>query len=448
MAQRLVVIGGDAAGMSGASQARRRRDDLEIVALEKGRWTSYSACGIPFVVGGDVRRLEELIAREPKEFRERQHIDARTGHEAKAIDLDKREVEVWDHGHDRSYRIGFDLLHVATGARPIRPDLPGIDNEQIVGIQTLEDGANLLSHIQWGTRAVIVGGGYIGLEVAEAFVKRGWPSVTVVTRGPQVMNTLDPDIGALVSDAMREHGIEVRCDEKVVGFEPGKVVTENGAFDADIVVLGLGVEPNTSLAADAGLALGPKGAVAVDMRQQASAEGVWAAGDCCQSFHLVARDWVHVALGTVANKQGRVAGINMGGGYATFPGVVGTAATKLCSLEVGRTGLSEKEASRYGFEYESVTIESTTRAGYYPGAGEITVKLLAERRSGRLLGTQVVGIEGAAKRIDVAATALTAGMTVEQMTALDLSYAPPFSPVWDPVLIAARKAAEALEGSA
>ena len=448
MAQRLVVIGGDAAGMSGASQARRRRDDLEIVALEKGRWTSYSACGIPFVVGGDVRRLEELIARTPKEFRERQHIDARTGHEARAIDLDKREVEVWDHGHERSYRLGFDLLHVATGAVPTRPDLPGIDNEQIVGIQTLEDGANLLKHIQWGGKAVIVGGGYIGLEVAEAFKKRGWPSVTVVTRGPQVMNTLDPDIGEMVSDAMRNEGMDVRCNEKVVAFEPGKVITENDTFEADIVVLGLGVEPNTRLAAEAGLTLGPRGSVAVDMRQRTSADGVWSAGDCCQSFHLVARDWVHIPLGTVANKQGRVAGINMGGGYATFPGVVGTAVTKLCSLEVGRTGLTEKDATRYGFEYESVTIESTTRAGYYPGAGPMTVKLLAERRSGRVLGAQVVGIEGAAKRIDVVATALTTGMTVEDMTALDLSYAPPFSPVWDPVLIAARKAAEALEGSA
>jgi NADPH-dependent 2,4-dienoyl-CoA reductase/sulfur reductase-like enzyme len=268
--------------------------------------------------------------------------------------------------------------------------------------------------------------------------------VTVVEKAPQVMGTLDPDMGALVSEALRQAGADVRCGTGVEGFEADAVVTEHGPVRADLVILGLGVAPNARLAADAGIDTGVKGAVKVDVRQRTSAEGVWAAGDCCESFHLVARRPVHIALGTVANKQGRVAGIDIGGGYATFPGVVGTAVTKVCSTEVGRTGLSEAEARELGFGYEAVTIESTTRAGYFPGAGRITVKLLAEQRSGRLLGGQVVGEDGAAKRVDVPATALTAGMTVEEMTALDLSYAPPFGPVWDPVLIAARAAAEAV----
>jgi NADPH-dependent 2,4-dienoyl-CoA reductase/sulfur reductase-like enzyme len=211
-----------------------------------------------------------------------------------------------------------------------------------------------------------------------------------------------------------------------------------------VVVLGLGVAPNSALAAAAGVRTGVKAAISVDRQQRTSVDGVWAAGDCCTSFHRVAETSVHVALGTVANKQGRVAGINLGGGYATFPGVVGTAVTKLCSLEVARTGLGEAEARRYGFEPVVATIESTSRAGYFPDAGHMRVKLVAERRSGRLLGGQIVGVGGAAKRIDVLATALTARMSVEDMTALDLSYAPPFSPVWDPVLIAARKAAEAV----
>jgi NADPH-dependent 2,4-dienoyl-CoA reductase/sulfur reductase-like enzyme len=246
---------------------------------------------------------------------------------------------------------------------------------------------------------------------------------------------------------MRDHGIEVRCGTEVTGFEPGVVHTDAGAIEHDVVVLGLGVAPNTELAAAAGVETGVRRAIAVDRQQRTSADGVWAAGDCCTSFHRIAETTVHVALGTVANKQGRVAGINLGGGYASFPGVVGTAVTKLCSLEVARTGLGEAEARRYGFEPVVATIESTSRAGYFPDPGNMRVKLIAERRSGRLLGGQIVGVGGAAKRIDVLATALTVRMSVEEMTALDLSYAPPFSPVWDPVLIAARKAAEAVDAA-
>jgi NADPH-dependent 2,4-dienoyl-CoA reductase/sulfur reductase-like enzyme len=444
----LVVIGADAGGMTAAMQARRRRPDLDIVALEKGRWTSYSACGIPYVVGGTVEGLDDLIVRTPEQFRANNNIDARVQHEATAIDLDRREVEVRDHTHDRTYRLGFDILQIGTGAKPMRPDLPGVDDEHIHGVQTLEDGAHLLEHVRGavpagGGRAVVVGGGYIGLEMAEAFLHRGWKQVTVVERMPEVMGTLDPDMGALVSQAMRELGIDVRCSTEVTGFEPGVVHTADGPIEHDLVVLGLGVVPNSTLAENAGLELGPKKSIVVDRRQRTTADGVWAAGDCCQSFHLVSERWMHIALATVANKQGRVAGINIGGGYATFPGVVGTAVTQLCDREVSRTGLTEREATQAGFEHDAVTIESTSRAGYYPEHGDIKVKFVTERRSGRLLGAQMVG-RGGAKRIDVVATAITAGLTVEQMTALDLSYAPPFSPVWDPVLVAARKAAERL----
>jgi NADPH-dependent 2,4-dienoyl-CoA reductase/sulfur reductase-like enzyme len=447
MAERLIVIGGDAGGMAAATQARRLRPDMEVIALEKGRWTSYSACGIPYLVGGDVATLDELVVRTPQEFRDKHLIDVRTRHEAMAVDLDKRTVEVRDHEHGRTYTTGFDILHLGLGALPLRPDLPGAELGHVHGVQTLEDAAHLLGDAERGDcrHVVVVGGGYIGLEMAEAFVKRGM-DVTIVERAPEVMTTLDPDMGALVSDAIRAEGITVRCGESVQGFEEKAVVTEHGTLRADLVVLGLGVVPNARLAAEAGIDTGAKGAIAVDPRQHTSAEGVWAAGDCCESFHLIARRTMHVALGTHANKQARVAGINIGGGYATFPGVVGTAATKLCGTEIARTGLTEREATAAGFGYEAVTITSTTRAGYFPGAGEITVKLLAEKRSGRLLGAQLVGQEGAAKRVDVLATALTVGMTVEQMTALDLSYAPPFAPVWDPVLVAARKAAEALAG--
>jgi NADPH-dependent 2,4-dienoyl-CoA reductase/sulfur reductase-like enzyme len=450
MGERLLVVGGDAGGMAAASQARRRRPDLEIVALEKGHWTSYSACGIPYVVGGDVEDLERLVARSPQQHRDGFNVDVRLRSEAMAIDLDRRTVEVRDHEHGRTYNLGFDTLHIGTGAVPMRPPLPGIGLGLVHGVQTLDDGAHLLEHVRRRQirNVVVVGGGYIGLEMAEAFVKRGVESVTVIDAGPEVMGTLDPDMGSLVTQALRDHRVNVRLEQRVEGFDDAGVVTTDGHVDADLVVLGLGVSPNTALASAAGVTTGVRGAIVVDRRQRTSAEGVWAAGDCCESFHLVLERPVHIPLGTVANKQGRVAGINLGGGYATFPGVVGTAVSKLCAVEVARTGLSEREAASAGFEYEAVKVESTTRAGYFPGAGKITVKMLAERRSGRLLGAQLVGMEGAAKRIDVLATALTARMTVEEMTALDLSYAPPFSPVWDPVLIAARKAAEAVDASA
>jgi NADPH-dependent 2,4-dienoyl-CoA reductase/sulfur reductase-like enzyme len=245
---------------------------------------------------------------------------------------------------------------------------------------------------------------------------------------------------------MRRHGVDVRCGTAVTGFSEGVVHTDGGDLAADLVVLGLGVVPNSELAGEAGLTLGVSGAIAVNRRQQTSTEGVWAAGDCAESHHLVSGRSIHVALGTVTNKHARVAGTNIAGGYATFPGVVGTAASKICATEVARTGLTEREATRDGFEFHVADIEATTRAGYYPGAAPIRVKLLAERRSGRLLGAQIVGEEGAAKRIDVVATALHAEMTVEHMTHLDLSYAPPFSPVWDPVLVAARTAAGLVAG--
>jgi NADPH-dependent 2,4-dienoyl-CoA reductase/sulfur reductase-like enzyme len=447
MLERLVVIGGDAAGMSAASQARRHRPDLQIVVLEKGRWTSYSACGIPYLVGGDAMSLEQLVARSPQEFRE-QRIDVRIEHEVMGIDLRARTVEVHNRVHKRTYVLSFDLLHIATGAIPRRPPIQGIDLPFVRGVQTLEDAAALLGDVRSNDlkRITVIGGGYIGLELAEAFVKRG-VKVTVVERSPQLMGRLDPDMGVLVSDACRKEGITVHVSEQVEGIEPGAVTTDQRLIPTDLVVLGLGVEPNSSLAEAAGITLGVRKSVAVDRQQRTSAEGVWAAGDCCQSRFLVTGEPVYVALGTVANKQGRVAGINMAGGYATFPGVVGTAVMKICSLEVGHTGTVEAEAQRAGFGHVTAKIESTTRAQYYPGSGPITIKLMAEPRTGRILGGQIVGQEGAAKRIDVLATAITAGMAVEDLIGLDLAYAPPFSSVWDPLQVAARQAYRLLGGS-
>jgi NADPH-dependent 2,4-dienoyl-CoA reductase/sulfur reductase-like enzyme len=449
-AEKLVVIGGDAAGMSAASQAKRRRPELDIVVFERSPHTSFSACGIPYYIGKIVDAGKKLVIRTPEQFRERDGIDVRVLHEVTEIDTSGKKVHVRNLKNGSSAWESYDQLLIATGATPICPELPGADGVNIFGVSTLESGLHIHRRLAKGDikRAVVVGGGYIGLEMAEALVMNGL-EVSLINRPPQVMRTLDDDMGALVSQALRDAGVTLYLQETVTAFETvaGKVtaiITDKRTLPTDMVILGLGVRPNTALAAAAGIPLGEKGSIRVNERMQTGIAGIWAAGDCAESFHLLSRKPVHIALGTVANRHGRVAGINLGGGYATFPGVMGTAVTKICRVEVARTGLQEKEIAALGLDHVSAVIKSSTKAGYFPGSGEITVKLLAEKGSGRLLGGQIVGMEGSAKRIDTLATALHAGFTVEEMINLDLGYAPPFSPVWDPVVIAAREVAKKL----
>lgn len=435
--------------MSAASQARRLRgrDDLEILAFERGPFTSYAACGIPYWIGGLVDARDDLIARSPQAFRDQHDIDVRTGHEVVGIDPVARTVTVRDLHADDAQVHGYDQLLVATGATPMRPPVPGIDAEGVFGVQTLLDGQLVLDALEQRAprRAVVIGAGYIGLEMAEAMCLRGM-EVHVIERASWPMTTVDPGFGERIADAMRDMGMTLHLDVPVEEIETGEdgwvraVRTTQGSVDADLVVLGTGARPQTDLARAAELPVGSSGGMVVDRRQRTPVDGVWAAGDCAEAFHRVSQRPVAIALGTIANKQGRVAGLNLGGSYAAFPGVLGTAVTKVCRLEVGRTGLGEDEAQDAGFRVVTATIDSSTRAGYYPGAKPITIKVIAERGTGRLLGAQIVGEEGAAKRIDVFATALWNGMTVGDLLHVDLSYAPPFSSVWDPVLIAARQA--------
>ncbi|MCX5072800.1 FAD-dependent oxidoreductase [Streptomyces sp. NBC_00513] len=456
-AERLVVIGGDAAGMSAASQARRLKGpaELEITAFERGHFTSYSACGIPYWIGGQVAGRDELIARTPEEHRARD-IDLRIRTEVVELDLAGRRVRARDLDSGVESWTAYDKLVLATGARPIRPRLPGIGAHGVHGVQSLDDGQRLMDGLErtQGRRAVVVGAGYIGVEMAEALVGRGF-EVTVLHRGEQPMATLDPDMGGLVHTAMNGMGIRTVSRAEVTGIltdEDGRacaVATAAGdEYPADVVVLGMGVEPRTALARAAGLPLGDSGGLLTDLSMRVRGhEDIWAGGDCVEVLDLVAGRPRHIPLGTHANKHGQVIGSNVGGGYATFPGVVGTAVSKVCDLEIARTGLRERDAREAGLRFVTATIRSTNTAGYYPGATEMTVKMLAERRTGRLLGVQIVGGAGAAKRVDIAAVALTAGMTVDQVVSLDLGYAPPFSPVWDPILVAARKAVTAVRSA-
>ncbi|MCS7276573.1 MAG: FAD-dependent oxidoreductase [Dehalococcoidia bacterium] len=449
--ERLVVVGGDAAGMSAAANARRRRPaaDLAIDVYEQGPHASYAACGIPYYIGGLVPSEQRLIARRVEQF-EAEGIGVHLRHQVEGIDPAQRRVLVKPLDGGEARWEPYDHLLLATGSMPVRPQVPGIDARGVFGLNTLESGIAVHRFLEEERprRAVIVGGGYIGLEMAEALIMRGL-QVALVEKEEQVMLTLDADMAAPIARRLEELGVELRLGEALTAFETADgrlraVVTEKGTISCDMAVLGLGVRPRSELAREAGIPLGVRGAVVVNERMQTEVPGIWAAGDCAQTFHLVSRRPFWVALGTVANKQGRVAGINLGGGYATFPGVVGTAITKVCELEIARTGLQEREIAALGWESVVVRIEAPTRAHYYPDAGRATVKLLAERGSGRLLGGQIVGTDGAGKRIDVVATALHAGLTVEEFLHLDLAYAPPFSPVWDPLLVAARQLAGSL----
>ncbi len=424
---------------------------LDIVVVERGRFTSYSACGIPYWIGGAVDDAEQLISRTPDEHRAN-GLDVRTRTEAVGVDLDARTVTLADLEHGGEEALGFDQLLVATGSVPNRPDIPGITAPNVHGVQVLDDGVALRAQLTDDAvrRVVVIGGGYIGLEIAEAVKQRGL-EVTVIDRSSAPVGMFDPDIGEYISAAIRGLGIGLVLEEKVTAIETtddrATAVHTNGGsvFPADVVVLGLGVRPNVAVAEHAGIPVGASGGLVVDQRMRTPSPGVWAAGDCVESVHRVSGQRVVVALGTHANKQGRIAGINLSGGYATFPGVIGTAVTKVCDWEAARTGLSSREATQAGYEFVTASIDSSTRAGYYPGAQPIRVKMLAERRSGRLLGAQIVGREGAAKRIDVLATAIWNEMPVDEVLNLDLSYAPPFAPVWDPVLVAARMAFTAVE---
>lgn len=448
MARRLVIVGGDAAGMTAAAQARRMKTEeaLEIVAFERGPRTSYAACGLPYLIGGLVAAPDDLVARTPEEHRAN-GIDIRIRHEVTSIDTQASTVTVCDLESGQTFDIHYDDLLIATGASGITPPWPNIDTKGVFQLRTIDDAAQIERAIVNGAkRAVVVGAGYIGLEVAEGLLARGL-TVTVIEKNDTPMGAvLDADMAAAVADAMRSAGVDLRLGTAVTGFSVAHshvtaVETDAGSVPADLVVIGLGVRAHVDLARDAGIAVGEAGGIVVDDHLRTSVPHVWAAGDCVESHHRITGRSVVIALGTHANKQGRVAGTHITGGEASFAGVLGTAITKFQQLEIGRTGLTEREAADAGLDAFAVTTESTSRAGYYPGAQSMQIKIVAERHTGRLLGAQIVGGEDAAKRIDVLATALWNGMMVQDVGGMDLSYAPPFSPVWDPVLLAAGKAA-------
>lgn len=436
---RLVVVGGGAAGMSAASVAKRRDPSLEVVLLEAGEHISFSACGIPYWIGGTVEgSSDRLVVRSPEEARER-GLDVRTRTRAVDVDPDGRTVTV--EGPDGSERLDYGTLCLAPGVEAVNPFDP---LEGVHTVRHLDDGIRLRDALEADPpeHACVVGGGFVGVEMAEAFVERGWPT-TLVHSGETLLDTLvAPSLGEQVNERVREAGVELvtgdRADE-LEGDERVQAVHVGGErLEADLVVAAVGARPRAGLAERAGCKLGPAGTIAVDDRMRTSVEDVYACGDCVAFEHRLTGEDVFLPLALHANRSGRIVGENVAGGDERFPGVLGTAVTKFEDLEVAATGLDVDEARRAGFDPVAETITSVTRAGYFPGSSEVDVRLVVDEGTERVLGGQLVGGPGTAKRVDTIAAAVWMGATAGDLEAMDLAYAPPFGPTWDPVAIAGR----------
>jgi NADPH-dependent 2,4-dienoyl-CoA reductase/sulfur reductase-like enzyme len=442
MGKRMVVIGGVAGGASAAAKAKRENPELEVVVYEKSGFVSYGACGLPYVLSGEIPGLEKLLARTPEEFR-RQGIAVHTRHEVVDVDPDLRVLTVFDHGEGRTFQDRYDYLVLATGAKPLIPPIPGTEQEGVYTLRSMEDGERLLKALPGARRAAILGAGYIGLEVAEAFRKRGL-EVTLLEAKDRPLPHWDTEVGDLLREELERHGVEVWTGVRVEALRgTGRVEaveTSEGVVPADLVLLATGIRPNTGLAQAMGVTLGPTGAIATDEGMRTNLEGVYAAGDVAESFHRVLKRPYWLPLGDVANKHGRTAGSNIAGQEARFAGVVGTAIFKAFGLAVATTGLSLEAAQREGFRARKVFIQSRDGAHYYPGSQPLWVELVYEEGTERLLGGAVVAHGHGALRIDALAALLHREGTLEDLLGLDLAYAPPYSPVWDPLLIAAQQA--------
>jgi NADPH-dependent 2,4-dienoyl-CoA reductase/sulfur reductase-like enzyme len=440
---KFVIIGGDAAGMSAASRAKRNRPDMEIIVLEKTVDVSYSACGMPYNIADPDRDIDELVVRSASVFREKQGINLLTGHCVDALDVSAKTVFGSTLEND-SFELPYDRLLVATGASAMVPDLPGFELPGVLTLKSLNDGRTIKQFLASNNvqKVVIIGMGYIGLEMAEALRARKI-DVAMVDLMSQTLPWMEPSMAEVVEEELRLHDIGFYLGQEVKRIEKNEtrlsVVCENLTLSGDMVLVAIGVRPNSQLAVEAGLDLGPQRSLAVDRMMQTSDPDIYAAGDCADAFHIVTgrKTWIPLALR--ANRAGWAVADNVCGKNVKLPGIAGTAVFKVFDLEVARTGLNSGEASEYGFTPAEVVIKARSRAHAHPGASNIWVQMVGDKASGRLLGVQMVGKEGVAHRINAPVVALHGYMTVEQFSQSDLAYAPPFGPVWDPLLIAANQ---------
>lgn len=440
---KVVIIGGDAAGMSAAMQIVRNREDAEITVLEKGYYYSYGQCGLPYYIGGIIESTDKLIARTRETFQEKYGIDARVGHEVESLNPDKQTVSGYDHNTGKTFQLPYDKCLIATGASPIFPnDWSGKDLEGIHVLKTIPDAEKIMEDMKDDVLSVtVIGGGYIGLELAENLVKRG--RKVQIIEANRLGSMYDEEISRQIHDVAEANGIKVTLEEMVTGFQGGEsveaVVTDKGKHPCDMVVVAIGVTPNSQFAGKAGLRLHPSKAILVNSEMETNIPNVYAAGDCATQYHRLKKKDDYVPLGTHANKQGRIAGSNIAGIPKIFHGIVGTSIMKFFDLTIGRTGLSEQEAEELSLSYETVEFTGHSHSGYYPGSEQLFMKLLCQKKTDRFLGAQITGKTGVDKRIDVAATALYHEMTIADLENLDLAYAPPYNGVWDPLQQGARR---------
>lgn len=452
--EKIVIIGGVAAGTKAAAKSRRLRPDAEINIYTDDTHVSYSACGLPFFIEGNFNDFSMLLAREPEEF-EQENIHIHLLHRATKILPDKKQIIVLDMEKNQEITVDYDKLVIATGARPAIPNIKNLNLKNVFTLRTLEDGVNIKEQISHSKTAVIVGGGYIGIELLEAFVKQGL-KVTLIEFAPHIMPIFDEEISELIKGHILERdnqNVEIITSDSVVEIlgedSAAGVKTKNGLeFDADLVIIATGVKPNVELAIDAGIELGETKAIKVNQKMQTNIEDIYAAGDCIEKIHMVSKTPVWVPLGSTANKEGRCAAINLCGGEDLFEGILGSAVTRYFGMTMSITGLTEKQALSLGFEPISTTVTKLDKVGYMPKAKNITIKLIADKNTRKLLGAQAIGCGDADKRVNTVATGLICPMTIDDFFSSDLTYAPPYSPSIDPLLTAAEMLIKKLNASA
>ncbi|RLC28069.1 MAG: pyridine nucleotide-disulfide oxidoreductase [Deltaproteobacteria bacterium] len=438
---KFVIIGGDAAGMSAASRAKRNAPDMEVTVLEQSRDVSYSACNMPYNIADPDREMEDLVVRHAHVFREKQGIDLRTGHRVDRIDPAAKTVTGRD-PEEREFTLPYDRLLIATGASAVIPPIPGTDLPGVMALKSLEQGRRIKAFMAARNvrRAVIIGMGYIALEMCEALRKRD-VAVKMVKPRPVFLPWMNPDLAAVVRETVEKNGVEMHAGHEIKAIEAAgdalRVVCTDLTLEGEMVLAAVGVRPNSGIAKEAGLDLGPSDAVAVDRTLRTSDDDIYAAGDCADAFHVVTGKRVWIPLALRANRGGWAVADNVTGKRVELQGIAGSAVFKVFDLEVARTGLSVAEAEKAGFDPVEVRVTTRSRAHSYPGNTKLYVQMVGDRSSGRLLGSQIVGREGAVHRIKAPAVALHQGMTVEAFSQCDLAYAPPFSPAWDPLLTAA-----------
>ena len=439
-----IIVGGDAAGMSAASKLKRLKQDSEIVVYEKGNYLSYASCGLPYYVADGTMEQRGLIQRTKQEF-ETAGIRPVLRHEVRQVIPEQKKITVKNLITGEIFDDSFDKLLIATGAHPVVPSLPGTELEGVHTLKTIDDAVALKNRLMPDNvrNIAVIGGGYIGVEVAEALAQTG-RSIRIIQRPDVLIKNFDPEISSFAYRELERLGVEIKTGERLQAIlgtsRVEAVVTDRGTYAADVVLLALGVAPSTEFIKDSGIELAENGAVIIDREMRTSLPDVYSAGDCAEVYHMVRMENAYIPLATTANKCGRIAGENLAGGHVSFAGTLGSAAIKVGKLELARTGLSESEARRLGLDVKTVLVKASDLPHYYPGASPLRIKLNYESGTRRILGAQGAGEKGVVLRIDIFAAAIANRMSADELGMLDLCYAPPFSTPWDAVHIAANAA--------